>query len=116
MAERHTYGDPENRDETYAPQNPPNSVEPVDMKDIPQSAAGVAGMWYVLGPLILIAVVIGIALFFWASEPDIDRDEAPAIGTVGQEAPGSETGGGNPGPDHDNTADEREFKGGDPKN
>ena len=112
MPERHTYGDPENREETYAPQNPPNSVEPVDVKDIPKSAAGVAGMWYVLGPLILIAVVIGIALFFWANEPNIDRDEAPAIGTVGEQAPDAEAGGTNPDPDHGDAADEREFRGG----
>lgn len=86
MAERHTHGDPENRGETYAPQNPPNSVEPVTIKEVPASAAGVAGMWYVLGPLILIMVVLGIGLYFWADDPD-DRDDAP-IGTAGEERPG----------------------------
>jgi hypothetical protein len=82
MAERHTSGDSENRGETYAPQNPPNSVEPTNLTDIPQSAAGVAGMWYVLGPIILLVIVLGIGIYFWADDPDDDRDEAP-IGTTG---------------------------------
>jgi hypothetical protein len=86
MAERQTYGHSENRDETYAPQHPPNSVEPVELKDVPASAAGVAGLWYVLGPLILLVIVLGIGLYFWANDPD-DRDEAP-IGTAGEERPG----------------------------
>jgi hypothetical protein len=111
MAERQTYGDSENRDETSAPQNPPQSVEPVELKDVPKSAAGVAGMWYVLGPVILLLVVLGIGLYFWTNDPEVDPQEAPAIGTVGEERPGAESGGRTADPSHGNTADETEFRG-----
>ena len=96
MAERHNYGDSQDRAETVAPQNPPNSVEPVDLKDVPKSAAGVAGMWYVLGPIVLLLVVLGIGLYFWADDDGANPDEAP-IGTIGTDANEKTPGGGDPG-------------------
>ena len=67
-----------------------------DMKDVQKSAAGVAGMWYVLGPLILFLVVLGIGLFYWADDGDVDPDEAPAIGTIGETGDEKTPGGGDP--------------------
>jgi hypothetical protein len=112
MPERHTYGDPQDRAETVAPQNPPNSVVEPDIQDAPKSAAGVVGMWYILGPLILFLVVLGIGLFFWADDADVDPDESPAIGTIGEGANEQTPGGGDPDAPSGGTASEIEQKGG----
>ena len=112
MPERHTYGDQQDRAETVAPQNPPNSVVEPDVKDAPKSAAGVVGMWYILGPVVLLLVVLGIGLFFWADDGDADPDEAPAIGTVGESADDTTPGGGDPDSPSGSTNNEVDSRGG----
>ncbi len=96
MPERNTYGDSQDRAATVAP----------------QSAAGVVGMWYILGPVILFLVVIGVGFFFWADDGDADPDEAPAIGTIGDSAGEKTPGGGDPGSPSGDTANEVDSRGG----
>jgi hypothetical protein len=94
---------PETED-TYNPQNPPNSLL---RRDTRQRAL----MSY-LGPVILLFVVAGIALIYWANRgpaaPDRDDREQDAVGTVGG---GSKEGGFNPAPEFGTTRDELKFRG-----
>jgi hypothetical protein len=92
---------PEQYEETVAPSNPPRAtVGP---------ATVVAGMWYYLAPIVLIAAVILMALFYWGDRED-SRDEAvePTTGISDETTPG----GGNPAPEPNSTKDESEFRGG----
>lgn len=112
MAERHTHGDPTERHETVDPRNPPSSVVPRDLKDAPRSAVGVAAMWYMLGPWVLIMVVIGAGVYFWLNERDAERDEAPAVGTIGETKDDSTPGGFDPDRRPGSTENAVEFRGG----
>lgn len=112
MAERHPDGDPMERAETVDPRNPPRSVVDPDLKDVPKSAAGVAGMWYVLGPLVLLIVVLGIGIFFWVDEGSVDPEESPAVGTIGGGANERTPGGGDPDSRPGSTGGEVEFRSG----
>ena len=92
---------PEQYEDTVAPSNPPQAtVGP---------ATVVAGMWYYLAPIVLIAAVILMALFYWGDRDD-SRDEAvePTTGISDKTTPG----GGNPAPQPNSTKDESEFRGG----
>jgi hypothetical protein len=92
---------PDQYEETVAPSNPPQAtVGP---------ATVVAGMWYYLAPIVLIAAVILMALFYWGDRDD-SRDEAvePTTGISEKTTPG----GGNPAPQPNSTKDESEFRGG----
>jgi hypothetical protein len=108
MAERRNdWNDPQRRDETTDPRNPPNSVVEPELRKTP--AFEVVGMWYYLGPLVLIAVVVGFALFFWRNDPEPD-DLTPAVGTVGEgrdETPG----GGDPATRPGSVREESELRG-----
>lgn len=69
-------------------------------------------MWYVLGPIVLLLVVLGIGLYFWADEGEADPDEAPAIGTIGETADEQTLGGGDPDAPSGDTENEVESRGG----
>ena len=93
--------DPE-YEETVDPKNPPNSVLQPEVRK--------AAFWAYLGPLIIIAVVLGIALLYWSTRDNApDGRTEPAIGTSG-ENPGQ--GGVNPDRTPDSPRDERDYRGG----
>ena len=113
MAERHTHGDAVERDHSMDPQTPPRHVVEPDVTEAPASPVGVAGMWYMLGPLMLIVVVIAVGAYFWFDNRTVDREEPPTIGTVGERGNDDSTpGGGNPAPDMNSTGSELEYRGG----
>ena len=109
MDERQSDSKSTERYETVDPHNPPRSVMPTDTRKA--GAAGVVGMWYYLGPIALIAIVIGVAVFFWARDAAPPEDAVSAIGTVGDDE--RTPGGGDPGRRPDSTRDEVERRGGD---
>jgi hypothetical protein len=92
---------PEQYEETVAPANSPRATA--------GPATVVAGMWYYLGPIVLIAAAVLMALFYWGDRDDA-RDNAvePTTGISDEKTPG----GGNPAPEPDSTKDEAESKGG----
>jgi hypothetical protein len=70
-------------------------------------------MWYMLGPLMLVLIVIGAAAYFWVDDRTVDREEPATIGTVGERGNDDSTPGGtNPNPDMSSTGSEIEFRGG----
>ena len=91
---------PEQYEETTSPANPPQATA--------GPATAVAGMWYYLAPVVLIVAVLFFAIFYWFDRDD-RRDEAvePTTG-ISESTPG----GGSADPKQDDTADEREFRGG----
>ena len=94
--------DPEQYEETVDPKNPPTSVLNPQIRK--------ATFWAYIGPLIIIAVVLGIALLYWSTRDTADSvAEPPTIGTSG-ENPGR--GGSNPDRTPDSTQDESEYRGG----
>jgi len=101
MPDKHGGATPEQYDETVTPANPPQATA--------GAATVVAGMWYYLAPIVLIAAVVLMAIFYWGDRDDT-RDEAvvPTTGITDQSTPG----GGDPAPSSDNTKDESEFRGG----
>ena len=101
MPDKHGGATPEQYEETVAPANPPQATA--------GPATVVAGMWYYLGPIALIVVVVLMALFYWGDRDD-SRDDAvePTTGISDEKTPG----GGNPAPEPDSTKDESEFRGG----
>ena len=101
MPDTHGGATPEQYKDPGAPANPPQATA--------GAATVVAGMWYYLGPIALIVVVVLMALFYWGDRDD-SRDNAvePTTGISDEKTPG----GGNPAPEPDSTKDESEFKGG----
>ena len=92
---------PEQYEETVSPANPPEATA------VP--ATVVAGMWYYLAPIVLIAAVVLMALFYWGDRDDQrDEDVVPTTGITDESTPG----GGNPAPRPDNAQDETESRGG----
>jgi hypothetical protein len=100
MPDNHGGATPEQYEETVAPANPPQATA--------GPATVVAGMWYYLGPIALIVVVVLMALFYWGRDDSRDDAVEPTTGISGEKTPG----GGNPAPEPDSTKDESEFKGG----
>lgn len=84
MAE-HYARDPERRAETRDPDNPPNAVVEPELRKTPVFA--VAGMWYYLGPLALMVLVVVFALIFLAGRDDGDDEGAVPTTGIEQEAP-----------------------------
>lgn len=76
--------EPYDKDETTAPENPPNAVLNPRVRR--------AAVWTYLGPLVAFFVVVGIALFYVATRPpDRVTNEERAwnvTGTTGETAPG----------------------------
>lgn len=101
MPDKHGRATPEQYEETVSPSNPPQAVA--------GPATLVAGMWYFLAPIVLIAAVVLLALFYWGDR-DTPRDEE-AVPTTGISDP-STPGGGTADPKPDRTKDESEFRGG----
>jgi hypothetical protein len=98
--------------ENYGGRRPEQYEDPVGPTNPPQAAAGpatvVAGMWYYLGPIGLIVVVVLMALFYWGRDDSRDDAVEPTTGISDEKTPG----GGNPAPEPDSTKDESESKGG----
>jgi hypothetical protein len=114
MAERHTHGDAVERDHSIDPQTPPRHVVEPDITEAPKSPVGVAGMWYMLGPLVLLVVIIVLGAYFWMENRNPDRPEPATIGTAGERGNNDSTpGGGSADPDLDTTKKEIEHRGGD---
>jgi len=92
---------PEQYEETVTPANPPQATA--------GAASLVAGMWYYLAPIVLIALVVLMAFFYWGDH-DTTRDEGvvPTTGIRDESTPG----GGDPAPASDSTKEESEFRGG----
>jgi nitrogen fixation-related uncharacterized protein len=92
---------PEPYKETVTPANPPQANA--------GPATVVAGMWYYLAPIALVAAVVLLALFYWANRDD-RRDDAvePTTGISDESKPG----GGSADPKPDSTKEEGEFRGG----
>jgi hypothetical protein len=65
-----------------------------------------------LGPWLLIIVVIVAGVYFWLNERDVERDEAPAVGTIGETKDDSTPGGFDPDRRPGSTENEVEFRGG----
>jgi hypothetical protein len=96
------------------PQTPPRHVVEPDITEAPKSPLGVVGMWYILGPVMLLVVIIVVGAYFWMDNRNTDRPEPATIGTVGERGNDDSTpGGGSPDPDADDTANEIERRGGD---
>lgn len=108
MAERHSDERTMERSETVDPHNPPRSVVQPELRR--SAAFAVVGTWYYLGPIVLILVVIGIALFYWANPDGDPEDVSPAVGTIG-ESGGPTPGGFNPDRRPEDTRSELEFRG-----
>jgi hypothetical protein len=90
------------RYETVDPKNPPSSVLQPEVR---RTALAIY-----LGPLIVIAVIVGVALIYWANyESAPNEDVTDTIGTVGDEAT---PGGFNPDPRADTPREEVEYRGG----
>ena len=84
MAERDDERRATERAETEHPANPPQSV--VDPKvDLRRTdAARVVGMWYWVGPVVLLLVVFAVGVYYWADEGvGEDPSLASPVGTVG---------------------------------
>jgi hypothetical protein len=99
-------------EDTEAPRNPPNAVTNRDARR--------QALWSYLGPIIILFVIIGIAMIYWARrEPgrtNDDRTLNPAIGTTGERLgdenqSGYPQDGGDPNRRPANTADELKYRG-----
>jgi hypothetical protein len=55
-----------------------------------ETAAGVVGLWYILGPVVLLLVVLGLGVWFLADGPrDAHPGGVPGVtGTTGEDSPG----------------------------
>jgi hypothetical protein len=104
MAEPPRGRTPERYEDTIDPKNPPNSVTRPQVRS--------AAVWWYLGSVIALFVLVGIALIYWLAanprpsltqDPQIDR----AVGTSGDTTPG----GHDPMPRFRNTEDELKFRG-----
>ena len=97
------------REETTAPQNPPNSVL--------QPAARKSAVRTYVGGLLALFLIVGAAAVYWTSsgrgrDTDVERPDAASIGTAGERAAAEESPGGiDPDPDHGSTREELEFRG-----
>jgi hypothetical protein len=101
MPDKHGGATPEQHDETVPPLNSPQAVA--------GPATVVAGMWYFLAPIVLIAAVVLLALLYWGDRDNPrDRQAVPTTGTSDPATPG----GGDAGPKPDTTKEESEFRGG----
>jgi hypothetical protein len=114
--DRHT---PERYEETTDPRNPPNSV----VNDGVRSAA----LRSYLGPIVVLFVVVGIALLYWANRSPVipDVDDRQQIGTSGADSDSHDVigergnrddtpGGFDPDPRPGSTAEEIESRSGNP--
>ena len=102
--------DPEQRHETVEPQNPPNSVIDPELRKSP--AFAVVGIWYYLGPIAIVVLVIVFALMFLRARDNSDEGAVPTTG-MEQEAPAQRQtpGGFEPAPRPDRTEEELERRG-----
>ena len=109
---------PERYEETTDPKNPPASVVNKGVRS--------AALRSYLGPLVVFFVVVGLALIYWANRAPVrpDSEDQQQIGTsgvpddrldtVGERGNRDDTSGGfDPAPRPDSTADELKFRGGD---
>jgi hypothetical protein len=87
-------------EETVHPQNPPTSVLRPEVRR--------AALWLYVGPLIVITVILGIVLLYWATRDNRPNDPVePTTGTE-EATPGDF----NPNPTPDSPQQEREYRGG----
>lgn len=112
MAE-HDNRDSQQRDETVHPENPPRAVVEPNWRKTPAFAA--PAMWYYLGPIALMLLVVVFAIIFLATRDEGEEGAVPTTG-IEQEAPShQETPGGfDPVPQHDETQDELDYRGAEP--
>jgi hypothetical protein len=100
MAERFPDERPERYDDTNDPRNPPNSVA--------NPAVRRNALWLYLGPIVIIAVCIAIAFFYWTNRNRTPDDTVVPTTGVQESRPG----GGSPDPRPGNPAEEQEYRGG----
>jgi hypothetical protein len=105
MTERYDKGTASKQyEETVDPDNPPNSVLHPEVRR--------TALWVYVGPLVVIAVIVGIALLYWSNRgPAPNEDVTDTIGTVGDD---STPGGFDPASRPDSSRDERNFRGAEP--
>lgn len=101
MAEGEMRNRAEEYEETVDPENPPGSTTP--------AAPVVVGLWYYLGPIVLLLMVAGLALVFWARGDDPREETVEPTTGIEEATPG----GINPDPKLESPEEEREYRGGD---
>jgi hypothetical protein len=100
MAEQRSDDTPRRYDETTAPQNPPNIMLSKETRR--------AAVWSYFVPVVVLFLVVGVALVYWANQPrhrGTDADDRAEIGTTGRT-----DGGFDPKPKPNNTGDEIQFR------
>ena len=96
------------KEETTAPQNPPNAVL--------QPRARRSAVWTFVGGIAVVFLIVA-AVYAYRSMTDtggdseLDVTEPSAVGTAGDREVPDSPGGFDPDPDHDSTASELEFRG-----
>jgi hypothetical protein len=103
MAEHRTDETPRRYEETTEPQNPPNSML--------TKGARRAAVWSYFVPVVVLFVVAGIALVYWANQPRQSQTNEPQRSEIG--TAGREDGGFDPAPKPGDVRDEVEFRGDD---
>jgi len=106
---------PEQYEETTDPKNPPNSVVNPQVRS--------AALRSYLGPLVVLVVIVGLALLYWANRGPVmpNPDNPYLVGTtgdpddrldvVGERGNRDTPGGFDPAPRPDNTAEELKYRG-----
>src|SRR5687768_18493341 len=80
MPDKHGGATPEQYEEPVAPTSPPQATA--------GPATVVAGMWYYLAPIVLIAAVILMAIFYWGDRDDASDDAVePTTGISDETTP-----------------------------
>lgn len=101
---------PERYEETHDPRNPPNAVINPEVRR--------TALRVYLGPIVVLFVVVGLGLIYWANRSPVVNDDPSEVGTtgeqidaVGERGGGTSPGGFDPQGRPDSTRDELERRG-----